>query len=269
MKQGKRIRSPKGCDFMLNYTNTTKELFESGIDTAIISIGATEQFGPYLPMHLDNLIAERYAEVYGRALDAYVLPTLPFNTSEEHANYKGTVTISPNLITTMIEEIMTGLMRQGFKKFVICSGHGGSYWEGAFIKHINYKYPEIIVIHPHHHHDAWSVAIQAAEFEGLDEMHGGLLSVCTAMWLCPDKVKLESMGSNIPSENKQYADFMGWDKLTSDGCWGNFDPELYTPEELALKGKIFWSTFMERKAEGLKELLEDAYNRKTQGGKNL
>ncbi|WP_265333453.1 creatininase family protein [Paenibacillus guangzhouensis] len=82
---------------MLNYTNTTKELSESGIDTVVISIGATEQFGPYLPMHLDNLIAERYAEEYGRALNAHVLPTLPFNTSEEHANFRGTVTISPNV----------------------------------------------------------------------------------------------------------------------------------------------------------------------------
>jgi len=254
---------------MLNYTNTTKELSESGIDTAIISIGATEQFGPYLPMHLDNLIAERYAEEYGRALNAYVLPTLPFNTSEEHANFKGTITISPNLINTIIEEIITSLMRQGFKKFVLCSGHGGSYWEGAFIKFINYKYSEIIVIHPHHNQDAWFAAIQAAELEGLDEMHGGLLSVCTAMWLCPDKVKLESMGSSIPSENKKYADFMGWDKLTLDGCWGSFQPDLYTTEELAHKGKTFWNTFMKRKTEGLKELLEDAYNRKICGGTGI
>nr|WP_254450424.1 creatininase family protein [Cohnella herbarum] len=51
---------------MLNYTNTTKELSESGIDTAIISVGATEQFGPYLPMHLDTVIAELYAEEYGK-----------------------------------------------------------------------------------------------------------------------------------------------------------------------------------------------------------
>ncbi|NUU79767.1 creatininase family protein [Paenibacillus xylanilyticus] len=248
---------------MLSYTNTTKELFESGIDTAIISAGATEQFGPYLPMHLDTLIAERYAEEYGKTLNAYVLPTIPFNTSEEHANFKGTITISPTLVATMLEEIITGLMRQGFKKFVICSGHGGSYWEGAFIKHMNYKYPEIIVIHPHHNHDAWLVAVQAAGLEGIDEMHGGLLSVCTAMWLCPDHVKIESMGSNIPSENKKYADFMGWDKLTSDGCWGSFQPGMYTNEELAHKGKVFWSTLMKRKAEGLKELLNEAYMRKT------
>ncbi|WP_265333454.1 hypothetical protein [Paenibacillus guangzhouensis] len=158
-------------------------------------------------------------------------------------------------------------MRQGFKKFVLC--HGGSYWEGAFIKYINYKYSEIIVIHPHHNHDAWFVAIQAAELEGLDEMHGGLLSVCTAMWLCPDKVKLEPMGSQIPSDYKKYADFMGWDKLTTDGCWGIFHPELYTTDELAHKGKTFWDTFIKRKTEGLKELLEDAYNRKIYGGKEI
>jgi len=247
---------------MLNYTNTTKELSESGIDTAIISVGATEQFGPYLPMHLDTLIAELYAEEYGKALNAYVLPTLPFNTSEEHANFKGTVTISPNQITSLLEEIVTGLIRQGFNKFVLCSGHGGSYWEGSFIKHINYKYPDIIVIHPHHNGDAWETAIQASELEGLNEMHGGLLSVCTAMWLCPDKVKLLSMGSQIPTENRKYAYFMGWEKLTTDGCWGYFDSGSYSPVELARKGQIFWNTFIKNKAEGIKEVLEDAYKRK-------
>lgn len=74
---------------MLSYKNTTTEVAASGIDTVIISVGATEQFGPFLPMHLDTLIAELYAESYGKALNAYVLPTLPFNTSEEHANCKG------------------------------------------------------------------------------------------------------------------------------------------------------------------------------------
>jgi creatinine amidohydrolase len=31
---------------MMNYTNSTSELTQSGIDTVIISVGATEQFGP-------------------------------------------------------------------------------------------------------------------------------------------------------------------------------------------------------------------------------
>jgi creatinine amidohydrolase len=111
---------------LLSFKNTTMELSESGIDTAILSVGATEQFGPYLPMHLDTLIAELYATAYGRELDAYVLPTIPFNTSEEHAKFKGTVTVSPDILTAMLENIICNLTRQGFRKFLVCTGHGGS-----------------------------------------------------------------------------------------------------------------------------------------------
>lgn len=41
---------------MLSYKNTTMEISISGIDTAVLSVGATEQCGPYLPMHLDTLM---------------------------------------------------------------------------------------------------------------------------------------------------------------------------------------------------------------------
>ncbi|KRE49276.1 creatininase family protein [Paenibacillus sp. Soil522] len=250
---------------MLSFRNSTSEISSSGMDTAILSVGATEQFGPYLPMHLDTLIAELYAITYGTELNAYVLPTIPFNTSEEHANFKGTVTVSPNILTAMLEDIICNLTRQGFSKFLVCTGHGGSYWEGAFVKHINYKYPEIIVITANHNnHLAWEEAIKAAGLEGLNEMHGGLLSVCTAMWLCPELVKPQSMGSDIPSENRIYADYLGWDKLTKDGCWGKFDEGVYSQEDLAEKGKTFWNVFIQKRTEGLKQILEDGYRRKTQ-----
>lgn len=248
---------------MLSYKNTTKELSDNGTDIAILSVGATEQFGPYLPMHLDTLIADLYAEAYGKELNAYVLPTLPFNTSEEHANCKGTVTVSPNVLTSMLEEIVVNLNRQGFKKFVLCTGHGGSYWEGSFIKHINYKYPDLIVITPHHNnHIAWEEALHKAGLEGLNEIHGGLLSVCTAMWLCSELVKLHSMGSDVPAENRLYADYVSWDKLTEDGCWGKFEEGSYTNEELAEKGKTFWTTFISKRCEGLRSILEEAYHKK-------
>lgn len=248
---------------MLSYKNSTKKVSESGTDTVVVSVGATEQFGPYLPMHLDTLIANLYAESYGNTLNAYVLPTLPFNTSEEHANLKGTVTVSPNTLTMMLEEIIVNLNRQGFKKFIICNGHGGAYWESAFTKHINFKYPEILVIAPHFNdHHAWETAMKEAKLEGLNEMHGGTLSVCTAMWLCPELVELESMGSDIPSENRKFADYIFWDKLTKDGNWGKYDKGNYSKEELAEKGRTFWTTFISKKCEGLKEFMEEAYTKK-------
>ena len=247
---------------MMNYTNTTVELRDSGIDTVSLSVGSIEQFGPYLPMHLDCLIAELYAKEYGKAVNAYVLPVLPFNTSEEHAGFVGTVTVSPNTLTTMLEEIIVNLSKQGFKKFLLSSGHGGAYWYSSFIKHINYKYSDIIVISPGHKYGAWHEAVKAAGFEGRNELHGGLLGVCTAMWLCPEYVKLEQMGERVPDELNKFADFMGWDKLTKDGNWGEFNPNQYSREELATRGEKLWMTFIKSNCEGLKEYLEEAYQRK-------
>jgi creatinine amidohydrolase len=213
-------------------------------------------------MHLDTLIAELYANEYGKALSAYVLPTLPFNTSEEHAGFKGTVTVSPNTLTAFLEEIVVNLARQGFVKFVLCSGHGSSYWFGAFIKHMNYKYRDLIIIHPSHKSDAWQMAVKAAGLDGRNELHGGLMGVCTAMWLCPEFVKLIEMGSEIPPENNQFADYLGWNKLTKDGNWGHFNPVDYSATELTEKGKTLWTTFIKQQCDGLDEHLDEAFLRK-------
>ncbi|PLT29269.1 creatininase family protein [Peribacillus deserti] len=246
---------------MLSFKNSTKTIRESGTDIAMISVGATEQFGPYLPMHLDTLIAEEYAEAFGNALGAYVLPTIPFNTSEEHASFKGTVTISPSILTAMLEEVIVNLKRQGFNKFVLCNGHGGAYWESSFVKHINFKYQDLILITTHRHL-AWEEALREAGIEGLKEKHGGFLSVCTALWLCPELVKIENMGSEVPVEHNKFADYVSWDKLTKDGCWGKFEVSDYSSEQLAKIGKTFWTTFIAKRSERLKENLERAFDLK-------
>jgi len=247
---------------MPNHTNTTTEITASGVDTVVIPIGATEQFGPTLPMHLDTLIAELYANEYGNALNAYVLPVLPFNTSEEHAAFKGTVTVSPSVISAFVEDIIVNLRRQGFKKFVITSGHGWSYWFDAFIKHMNFKYEDIVVLHPHYQSGAFEEALKATGLDGRNGIHGGLIGVCTGMFLCPEYVKLESMGSPVPDENNKFADIVGWEKLTHDGNWGEHIAGAYTSEELKGKGRNLWMTFIQKNCEGLKEFVDEAYHRK-------
>ena len=111
---------------MFSVDNSTMELSEAGIDTAILSVGATEQCGPHLPLNIDTLVAEYYARVWGEVLGAYVLPTLPFNTSEEHASFKGTVSLRPSTLMLVLEEVVGELRLQGFRKQVLTVGHGGA-----------------------------------------------------------------------------------------------------------------------------------------------
>jgi creatinine amidohydrolase len=97
---------------MFSADNSTRELYDARVDTAVVRVGATEQCGPNLPLGLDTLVAAYFARAWGETLSAYVLPTLPFNTSEEHASFRGTVTLSSATVMLALEEVVAGLREQ-------------------------------------------------------------------------------------------------------------------------------------------------------------
>jgi creatinine amidohydrolase len=131
---------------VFSVNNSTKELSDAGIDTAILSVGATEQCGPHLPLNIDTLVAEYYARAWGEVLGAYVLPTMPFNASEKHASFGGTVSLSPSTMMLVLEEVVDGLRAQGYRKQVLTVGHGGALWVGAFVKHVNRRFGDVVVL---------------------------------------------------------------------------------------------------------------------------
>ena len=63
--------------------------------TVLVPIGAIEQHGPHLPLSVDWIIADEVArEVIvrvGDELPVWLLPTLPFSKSNEHAWSAGTI----------------------------------------------------------------------------------------------------------------------------------------------------------------------------------
>jgi creatinine amidohydrolase len=187
---------------MLSYHNSAKQIVDTDVDTVIISVGATEQCGPYLPFHLDSLLAQYFAEAWGKVLNAYVLPTLPFNTSEEHSSFKGTITLRPQTVMLVLEEIVQVLRAQGFRKQVLTVGHGGSWWMSAFIKYINWKYDDIILINAHAGADVlWE---QALMYAGLPKsnVHGGIVSRAIASYLAPEDVQDGEL-KNISTRQKR------------------------------------------------------------------
>ena len=212
---------------MYDYTNTTTDLAKPALDTAIISVGATEQCGPCLSLHIDTLVAQYFARHWGLVLDAYVLPTLPFNTSEEHTHFRGTVSVTPTVLMEMLEEIVGGLRKQGFCKQVLTCGHGGSYWASGFIKHINHRFDDIILVYAHVDATrAWQAALEQAGLVGQNEIHGGLTSKCIALYLCPETVREGEFGSKIEPGLNAYIDYGVWHRVAQDGCWGQVEGGL-------------------------------------------
>lgn len=240
---------------MLSANNSYLEIEENGTDIAVLASGATEQCGPYLPLSVDTACADYYAKAWAKALNAYIVPTLPFNTSEEHAGKKGTITLSPTLMMAIFEEIILCLSRQGFRKFILTGGHGGAYWVGAFIKHINYKFPDIILINAHAGCDqAWQSGLAAAGLQGCTDVHGGLLSAClTAFLLDTGQTHIPSHGVAVREEWKDYWDYVGWESFTENtGSMGKLDQDMPV-NLLREKGRLLMETFVSEQSENLKD----------------
>jgi creatinine amidohydrolase len=244
---------------VFSVNNSTKELSEAGIDTAIISVGATEQCGPHLPLHLDTLVAGYYARAWGEVLDAYVLPTLPFNTSEEHASFKGTVSLSPSTLMLVLEEVVEGLRAQNFRKQVLTVGHGGSLWVGAFVKHVNRRFGDVVVVDAHRGAGPiWEEALRKSGLAGRGEVHGGAVSRALALYLASGSVTEGAYGARIPEGLQAYADYVGWESITPDGSWGSYDPATDEGTATAEAGRALLEHFAKEQGQRLKEHLKEA-----------
>jgi creatinine amidohydrolase len=191
-------------------------------------------------------------------LRAYVTPTLPFTTSEEHASFTGTITLRPGTMMLVLEEIVTGLRAQGFRKQVLVCGHGGAYWVGPFIKQINAQYEDIIVVPTHQGADAiWQEEVERAGLGGRGEIHGGALSRALALFLAPESVTDGAYGLRVPEGMEAYMDYVTWDKITPDGSWGRFTSEE-ADVATAEAGRQLLTSFVRRQGAHLQKHLEEA-----------
>ena len=99
---------------------------------AVLPCGSTEQHGPMLPLDTDVRIAQRMAEDGARVaweryqVRALVLPVLPFGLASHHLAFAGTITFEPETYITLLAEILRSVVRHGFRRIAVVSGHGGN-----------------------------------------------------------------------------------------------------------------------------------------------
>ncbi len=93
-------------------------------------LGAVEQHGPHLPFNTDLLIAERVAsaavERVGGELDVWLLPSLAYTKSNEHAWSAGTIWLSATTLLAVLDDIGRCVAMTPARKLVFMNGHGGN-----------------------------------------------------------------------------------------------------------------------------------------------
>lgn len=104
--------------------NLEKEVRSGAL--AVMVVGSIEVHGPHLPLGTDTLVTQALVERATEEEHAVVLPPLPFAYVPENRHFAGTVTLSPETLLRILDEIAEEVGRNGFEKLLLVNGHGGN-----------------------------------------------------------------------------------------------------------------------------------------------
>ena len=97
---------------------------ETGV--CVIAMGVVERHGEHLPLGTDYLNAHRIACLAAEREPAVVFPPFYFGQIYEARCFPGTVTLRPSLLLEVIQGVFDEIGRNGFRKIIVCNGHGGN-----------------------------------------------------------------------------------------------------------------------------------------------
>lgn len=96
----------------------------------LLPLGAVEQHGPHLPYSTDLIVADAAAtEVVNRVgeeHDVWLLPSLAYTKSNEHAWDAGTLWLSATTMMAVLDDIGRCAANSGARSLVLLNGHGGN-----------------------------------------------------------------------------------------------------------------------------------------------
>lgn len=92
----------------------------------VVSLGSTEQHGPFAPLGTDTYIQDAILRKVERVLNQVVfLPTIPITHSTEHLGFLGTVTLEASTLSAILRDITTSL-KANAASILFVSWHGGN-----------------------------------------------------------------------------------------------------------------------------------------------
>jgi creatinine amidohydrolase len=95
-------------------------------DRVMLILGSTEQHG-YLSLAADTRIPQVLADAASEKTGVPLAPAFPYGVSPYFEAYPGTLSLRLGTYLQVVEELVRGLHRQGFRGVLIVIGHGGNF----------------------------------------------------------------------------------------------------------------------------------------------
>lgn len=89
----------------------------------IIPAGTVETQGPYTYIGLECVIPQRLGEEVAKRTNALVVPTIPFGYSTLFQDFPGTITLRPEILSGLYEDVVHSIARHGFDHLLFLAMH--------------------------------------------------------------------------------------------------------------------------------------------------
>jgi creatinine amidohydrolase len=164
-------------------------------------MGAIEQHGPHLPLNTDLVVAEAVADAavarVGDELDVWLLPSLAYTKSNEHAWAAGTIWLSATTLLSVLDDVGRCAAMTPARKLVFLNGHGGN---SALVNVANRELRlrhglMTFLAHPGLPPDQGGVSPSNELGMGV---HGGTDETSLMLHLAPELVDVAAAGRNVP-----------------------------------------------------------------------
>ncbi len=101
------------------------EAYLQGDDRCVVPLGSTEQHAG-LSLSVDSILSERVAAEAAEPLSVPVFPVLAYGITPYFQAYPGTLTLRLDTYLRVVRDILDGLAKSGFRRILLCNGHGGN-----------------------------------------------------------------------------------------------------------------------------------------------
>ncbi len=223
-------------------------------------LGAIEQHGPHLPLSTDSVVATAVAEAaideYGDEVDAWLLPTLDYTKSNEHAWSPGTVWLSATTLLAVLDDIGRCVATTPAKRLVFFNGHGGN---SALLNVANREVRlahglMTFLAHPGVPPDQGGVSPASELGMGV---HGGIDETSIMLHLAPELVRQELGERRVPDKiaDNRYVRFGG--RVSFGWLSNDFNPDGYIGDPTSATaelGKTLFDAAVRAFGEALREI---------------
>ena len=216
-----------------NWNNVKNEKYE----VAVLPWGATEPHNYHLPYGTDSIetaaIAAASAEkAWHRGAKIMVLPVIPLGVQNiGQIELPFCLHTRPSTQKIILEDIVTALYHQGFRKLVIMNGHGGNDFR-PMIRELMPQFPGMFIAL-----NEWFTLLRQSDYFEETGDHAGEMETSIIMHYFPEfvlpiemagegstkKIRLDGLNNKTAWSPRQ------WDKLTVDTGVGN--PHKATAEK--------------------------------------